>query len=573
MGLLNKDKKRPPLRATGRGAAATQTSNLRPQQVEKLAPCLGACPSGNDVRGWLTILAQREKNGLTLEAACDKAWALEMETNPFPAIMGRVCPHPCEKACNRLGKDGSVAINSVERLLGDWGIERRLAAPRLDVGGPFAERIAVVGAGPAGLSCAYQLARRGYPVTVFESLPGSGGMLRYGIPEYRLPRRVIDREVERITDLGVEIRYGVTVGKDVKIEDLKRDFAAIFVAIGAHLGKKLGCPGEDGPGVYTGTDFLRRANTGQKPPVGGKIVVVGGGDTAIDAARMSLRVGRDVAGVAAEEGGQVRILYRRTRQEMPAIEREIEEALEEGIEIEFLAAPAAIVRDGSGRVAGMKVQRMRLGEPDSSGRRRPVPIEGAIDEIEVDTVITAVSQSPDTDSLGAFVEKGWMDADAWGKTSVERIWSGGDDVNLGIATTAIGNGRQAALSIHAALRGTPLQERNHRAPIGPERIKVDYYETREPARREVVGAADRLASPSVEIDHGITQQAFLDEVGRCFSCGLCFGCERCWMYCTPGCFKKEKEAGPGRYYTIDIAKCDGCNKCMDECPCGFLDML
>ena len=573
MGLLNKNTNKKALRTTGRGAASTKSSALRPEQVPKLAPCIGTCPSGNDIRGWLTVIAQRETMGLTLDEARDRAWNIEMETNPFPAVMGRVCPHPCESACNRLGKDGAVAINSVERTIGDWGLERKLPAPRLGVGGPFSEKIAVVGSGPAGMSCAYQLARRGYPVTVFEGLPAAGGMLRYGIPEYRLPRGIIDGEVARITDLGAEIKYGVTIGKDIGFEDLRKEYAAIFVAIGAHKGRKLRCPGEDGPGVYTGTDFLREANSGATPEVGARVVVIGGGDTAIDAARMSLRVGRDVAGLAQEKGAKVTILYRRTRAEMPAIEREIEEALEENIAIEFLAAPAAIVRGDDGKVVAMKVQRMELGEPDESGRRRPVPIEGSIDEIEVDTVISAISQAPDTDALGAFTDTGWMDADEWGKTSLDGVWSGGDNVNLGIATTAIGNGRKAALSIHATLRGTEVKDRRFGPAIGPERIKMDFYERKEAAEREVLNAEARLAAPTAEVDHGIAQDDFLDEVKRCFSCGQCFGCERCWMYCTPGCFKKEKAPEPGAYYTINIGKCDGCNKCRDECPCGYLDMI
>ncbi len=574
MGLLKKDKDKKPLRATGRGAATTGSSTARPRQVTKLAPCIGHCPSGNDIRGWLTILAQRDKMGLSLEQAKDRAFYIEMETNPFPSIMGRVCPHPCEGACNRKELDGSVAINSVERMIGDWGLQRGLKAPRVEASGPFAEKVAVVGAGPAGLSCAYQLARRGYQVTVFESLPRVGGMLRYGIPEYRLPRDIIDGEVKRIQDLGVEIRCGVTVGKDVKLEDLKRDYAAVFVAIGAHSGKKLRVPGEEGSGVYTGTEFLRKVNMGEKVPVGRRVVVVGGGDTAVDAARVSLRLGTDAAETAERMGAEVTILYRRTRTEMPAIEREIEEALEEKIRIEYLAAPAKVVRDASGNVVKMVVQRMKLGEPDASGRRAPVPIEGALDEIEVDTIITAVSQAPDVKTLGAFEQAGWVNGDGWGKTGEDKVWTGGDNINLGIATTAIGQGHKAALAMHAALRGEAAHAPGNGPGIGPERLKLDFYAKQEKARRAVEPPEVRVTRPCEEIDHGITEQQFLAEVNRCFSCGLCFGCERCWMYCTPGCFKKVKpdELKPGSYYHVDISKCDGCNKCAEECPCGFLDM-
>ncbi len=573
MGLLNKNKKKKPLRTTGRGVAGTATSALRPQQATKQAPCIGHCPSGNDIRGWLTTIAHREKTGLSLEEAMDKAWMLEMETMPLPSVMGRVCPHPCETHCNRKEKDDPVAINSVERSIGDWGLERGLKPPTLDVGGPFTDKVAVVGAGPAGLSCAYQLARRGYPVTIYESLPKPGGMLRYGIPEYRLPRDIIDKEVALITGLGVEIKCNTPIGKDLTFEDLRKDHAAVFAAIGAHRGRKLGCPGEEGSGVYTGTDFLRAANSGETPEIGQKVVVIGGGDTAIDAARMSLRIGRDVAGVAEREGAKTTILYRRTRTEMPAIEREIEEALEENIEIVFLAAPAAVLRDDSGKVVGMKVQRMELGEPDDSGRRRPVPIEGAIDDIEIDTVITAVSQSPDCDSLGAFTDIGWINGDEWGKTEVDGVWTGGDNINLGIATTAIGQGHKAALSIHATLRGEEPKNGFETPPVGPDRIKMDFYEAKDVAVRKVLDPEERVSKPTEEIDLGITQEQALEEVNRCFSCGLCFGCERCWMYCTPGCFKKVGEPQLGDFYKVDLGSCDGCKKCADECPCGFLDML
>jgi NADPH-dependent glutamate synthase beta subunit-like oxidoreductase/Pyruvate/2-oxoacid:ferredoxin oxidoreductase delta subunit len=574
MGLLKKVDKAKPLRSMNRGGA-DGISALRPAQVVKLPPCSKTCPSDNDIRGWLTIIAQREKLGLGLEEACDRAFAIEAETNPFPAIMGRVCPHPCEGQCNRSHKDGAVGINSVERFIGDWAIARDLPLPKLEVGGPFPERIAVIGAGPSGLSCAYQMARRGYQVTVFESLAKTGGMLRYGIPVYRLPRHIIDAEVKRIQALGIEIRCNVTIGKDITLDALRRDFSAIYVAIGAHQGKKVGVPGEDGPGVYTGTEFLRQVNAGTPPPVGKRVVIVGGGDTAIDAARVCLRCGQDAASISRRMGSDVTILYRRTRDEMPAIAREIDEAIEEDIKIEFLAAPARIVRDAGGNVARMVVQRMALGEPDASGRRRPVPIEGKLDEIEVDTVVAAVSQQPDVKALGAFQEKGWLAIDDWGRTQEEKVWSGGDNVNLGLATTSIGQGRKAAVSMHATLRGIEPRLNGRGPDIGPERIKMDFFESRLPVQRSVMGPDERLANPAAEIDRGITEQQALAEVSRCFSCGSCFGCERCWMYCTPSCFKKvtvTTPPKPGDYYTVKLDTCDGCKKCADECPCGFLDM-
>ncbi len=304
MGLLKKKKKKKSsaamARFSGGGSSATEVSPLRPRAVTKQPPCVDHCPSGNDIRGWLTIVAQHEKLGISLEEAHRRAFLIEAETTPFPSVMGRVCPHPCEGECNRKELDGAVAINSVERALGDWALKHDLELPKLDVGGPFDEKIAVVGAGPSGLSCAYQLARRGYKVTVYESYKDPGGMLRYGIPEYRLPREIIDGEVKRIEDLGVEIHYGVRIGDEITLEKLRQDFDAVFVGIGAHKGWTMGIPGEDGPGVFTGTDFLRMVNAGEQVQVCDKVVVVGGGDTAIDAARVSARLGTDSAPICLE---------------------------------------------------------------------------------------------------------------------------------------------------------------------------------------------------------------------------------------------------------------------------------
>jgi len=557
VGLLKKKKKKAAVvHFSGGGASGSQISHLRPQAVDKLPPCVGECPSGNDVRGWLTAIAQREKQGLSLEQACDKAWMIEVETNPFPAVMGRVCPHPCEGACNRKEKDESVAINSVERYIGDWGIERSLKLPALDAGGPFDEKIAVIGAGPSGLTCAYQLARRGYKVTVFDALEKPGGMLRYGIPGYRLPRN---------TAVGAN---GVTLA------DLREQYDAVFVGIGAHKGKTMGIPGEDGSGVYTGTDFLNRANAGRDVEVGEKVVIIGGGDTAIDAARVSLRIGSDAAAISRRMGSEVTILYRRTRAEMPAIELEIEQALEEGIKIEFLAAPVKVLRDGDGKLAKLAVQRMELGEPDDSGRRRPVPIEGDVYEMEADTLVEAVSQAPDWDTLGGGIEvKGnWLEVDEWGRTAMDGVWSGGDTLTLGLATISIGQGRKAAECIHATLRGEEPKAPFERPPIAAKGLQLDWYDSKPKAQRTVLTAEARLRKPADEMDLGISAEAALEETTRCFSCGLCFGCENCWMYCQNNCFKKTKELAPGHYYDLDLSTCDGCKKCAEECPCGFLEL-
>ncbi len=577
MGLLKKKDKDSSSKlksrlAGGGGGGGSQISPLRPRYVESLPPCTGNCPSGNDIRGWLTVIALREKLGLSLDEACERAWRIEMETNPFPSVMGRVCPHPCETGCNRGSKDGPVGVNSIERFIGDWALEHGVKAERLEGEEPKSERVAVIGAGPSGLSCAYHLARRGYPVTVFESLPHAGGMLRYGIPVYRLPREVLDAEIQRIVDLGVELRLDCKVGTDVTFDEIRSEYDAVYIAIGAHQGKSLGIPGEEGPGVWTGTEFLNHVNSGKKVELGGNVVVIGGGDTAVDAARVSKRVSADAAAVASKLGSEVTILYRRTRTEMPAIEREVEEALEEDIHIEFLAAPNEILRNDDGSVRGMIVQRMELGEPDDSGRRRPVPIEGDTYELAVDTVIAAVSQKPDLGAIGSeALGDGWLNADDWGFSGVDGVWTGGDNLDLGIATTSIGHARRAADAIHAHLRGTEPKAPANGEMIRSDKIKLEWYPPIDRTQRRVRSPEERLANPFDEVDLGLSTEDALAELERCFSCGRCFGCENCWMYCQNNVFGKANPVSPGHFFDIKkMELCDGCKKCWEECPCGFI---
>jgi NADPH-dependent glutamate synthase beta subunit-like oxidoreductase len=553
MGLF-KEQKKPVIKAGP--TSGGEISPLRPKYVEKTPPCIGNCPSGTNIRGVLTTIAQAESYGRTHEEACEIALRMILENNPFPATCGRVCPHPCEEGCNRKDKDGAVAINAVERFLGDFGLEKGLK-PTLLTNEKHSEKVAVVGAGPAGLSCAYQLARRGYAVTVFEAFSQAGGMLRYGIPKYRLPREVLDAEIQRILDLGVELKTNFVIGKDMPLDDLRKQYQAIFVGIGAHKGIKLRVPGEDAPNVFTGTEFLNKVNSGEEVKAGGKVIVIGGGDTAIDAARISKRLGADVT-----------IVYRRTRNEMPAIAPEIEGALEEGIKIEYLAAPVEIlVKDGV--ATGMKCIRMELGEPDSSGRRRPVPKEGSEFEIEATAIIAAISQEPAFDGFERLREgKDWIVVDDWGATKEDGVWSGGDDVELGLATIAISQGRFAAEAIDARFRGKPLEKHQRPPLIKSDRMKLAWY--KEAVRNERSHVPPEERGMDTEIEHGLTQEQFLEESKRCMSCGMCMDCESCWMYCTNSCFVKLPK---GEHYKIKLEVCNGCKKCAEECPCGYIEMI
>jgi|YNPBryBLVA2012_1023415.scaffolds.fasta_scaffold00273_8 NADPH-dependent glutamate synthase beta subunit-like oxidoreductase len=553
MGLFKEVKK--PVIKSG-PASGGEISPLRPRYQPKTPPCMGNCPSGTDIRGWLTTIAQAEAYGRTPEQAYEIAWRMITDRNPFPAVCGRVCPHPCEEGCNRTAKDGGVAINAMERYVGDFGLKKGLKLQKLTEE-KYPEKVAVVGAGPAGLSCAYQLARRGYSVTVFEAFSKPGGMLRYGIPKYRLPREVLDAEIQNILDLGVELRCSTVIGKDVPLEELKKEYKAVFVGIGAHKGIKLRVPGEDAPNVFTGTEFLNKVNSGEEVKVGGKVLVIGGGDTAIDAARISKRLGADVT-----------IVYRRTRAEMPAIAPEIEGALEEGVKIEFLAAPVEIlVQDGV--AVGMKCIRMELGEPDASGRRRPVPKEGSEFVMEATAIIAAISQEPAFDGFEPLKEgKDWIKVDEWGHTKEEGIFAGGDNVELGLVTIAIAQGRFAAEAIDAHLRGKPLEKPAPLPPIPKERVKLSWYKEMPRNERPHVPVDQR--GMDTEIELGLSDEQALAEAQRCMSCGMCMDCETCWMFCTNSCFVKQPK---GEHYKIKLELCNGCKKCAEECPCGYIDLV
>lgn len=538
------------------GAGSREISELRPRFREKQAPCMHSCPNHNKIRDILMLVSKTEAYDKKYEDTLAQAFQMFAETTPFPAVCGRVCPHPCETGCNRKAKDGAVAVNSVERFVGDYALEKKLMPKKLTED-RRPEKIAIIGSGPAGLSCAYQLARRGYPVTVFEAFPKTGGMLRYGIPAYRLPGNVLDAEIQRIADMGVEIRLNTIVGKDIAYQDLKKEYKAIFVGLGAHKGKKLGISGDDAPNVWAGTDFLHRINQGEKIDVGDKVVTVGGGDTAIDAARVALRL-----------GAKSIILYRRTRDEMPAIDEEVNGALEEGVEIMFLAAPLEIYKEGE-RAVRMKCQRMQLGEPDSSGRRKPVPIEGDTFDLEFTCLIASISQEPHFKGFEELIEgRDWIKIDDKCKTKVDGVYSGGDNINLGLAVTAIYQGRKAAEAIHEMITGEPIPPESQAEVI--EKVKIKSYPDQARTGLHVVTVEDRLKGMDTEIVSTLTQEEAIAETKRCLSCGKCFDCGNCWSYCQEGGFVKPLVKGDP--YKIKTELCIGCAKCSAACPCGYLEM-
>jgi NADPH-dependent glutamate synthase beta subunit-like oxidoreductase len=561
MAKVAKKKKRG-LKTLRSGGAGAGTSTLRPGFVEKLPPCVGTCPNHNAVREMLMTISKAEEREKPHEQAFEEAFYTFLDTTPFPSVCGRVCPHPCESGCNRKEKEGPVGINSVERFIGDFGLEKGLK-PRKLTDEARSEKIAVVGSGPGGMSAAYHLARRGYPVTVFEAFPKSGGMLRYGIPDYRLPEKVLDAEIDRILQMGVELKLNAAVGHDVSLDDLdelRKEYKAVFVALGGHKGIELRVEGEDAPNVITGIDFLHRINTGETVDIGDRVLVIGGGDTAIDAARVSRRLGADVT-----------IVYRRTRKEMPAIEEEIDGADLEDVDIHYLAAPIEIYKE-NGKAVGMKCQQMELGEPDSSGRRRPVPIEGETFDLDFTCLITAVSQAPDFTGFESLIEgKDWIKVDDKFKTKIDGVYSGGDNVNLGLAIDAIAHGRYAALAIDALVKGAEDQAAESLGEvIRADKMQLGYYKEAQPVVRRELPLEERLKDMASEIAFTHTQEDAINEAMRCMSCGTCFDCGTCWSYCQDNAIIKPLVKGDP--YKFKLEFCTGCKKCSEVCPCGYIEM-
>ncbi len=584
-----------------------------PVYTQRLPPCRNACPASEDVRGYLTAIAQADLFGQTAGEALDEAWEILTDKNPLPAIHGRICPHPCESECNRKYKDdGAVAVNNMERFIGDYGLKRKLKLKKLtDEVKP--QKVAIVGSGPSGLSAAYQMARRGYQVTMFEAFEKPGGMLRYGIPPYRLPKEVLDAEIQNILDLGVTLKCNTKVGEDIPFEDIRRDFDAVYIAGGSHKGANMDVPGEESANVFTAASFLNRVNTGAKVDIGDRVVVIGGGDSAVDAARVSLRLqalkreeeelaeAQEVdkeeldeavkAQVAVQDTisdktmvdaarvtkrvskySEVVIVYRRTRAEMPAISEDVDAAAAEGIRIEYLSAPVRFITEG-GRATAIECIRMELGEPDDSGRRRPVPIKGSEYTLPVDTVMVGIGQKPDlVGGMATLANKwGWVDASSIGATSQAGIFAGGDVLGLGISANATGQGRVAARAMDAYLQGTDYRKPHMGATVKHTEIRMDYYEPA-PRNEEVeIDVADAVAGFK-EIRETLTTEQALAEAGRCMSCGLCNVCDQCRVYCPQQAVTRNMKRSKGKVMFTDYTRCTGCHVCFEACPTGYIQM-
>lgn len=544
-------------------SSARITPVFRPAQVEKAAPCQAGCANCGDIRGWIGKVAQRKKAGISQKEAYSQAWSIIAEVNPFPATLGRICPHPCENQCNRADLDEPLSINAMERFLGDYAINKNLPLPQLQ-SEAMKEWIGVVGAGPSGLSFAYQMSRRGYRVSVYDAREKPGGMLRYGVPDFRLPQEVLDAEIERILDLGIELELDCKIGADVSLVDLRTRHDYLYLGVGAQKGCDLSIPGADGSSVLTGSEYLRRINCGEEITLGLRVIVVGGGNTAVDAARCARR-----------SGSEVTIVYRRSREEMPAFPGEIEDALEEGVQLALLAAPTRIERSEDGSLVGVQLCRMVLGTPDSSGRRRPVPVSGPECLLTADAVIAAVSQIPVLDGLESAEHKGdWLVGDPEHHGS-NVLLAGGDATGVGIAGNAIMQGRLAAEQLHGRLRGTgPDGENNGDLhAIKSEQVLLTSKDSCAGVQPDKLPGEARLAEDKGEFTGTITESQFLAEVDRCFSCGSCSGCEQCYMYCTSGCFTRVEQPGPGRYFSLNLDSCKECGKCVEVCPCGFLEVI
>lgn len=522
---------------------ANHTGNwrtMRPVYADHLPPCNQACPAGENIQAWLYHAE---------EGAYEQAWQQLMQDNPMPAIHGRVCYHPCESACNRGHLDEAVSIHAVERFLGDQAIPqgwRVACAPRTG------KHVLVIGAGPGGLSTAYHLARMGHQVTIHEAGAQAGGMMRYGIPKYRLPREIVDAEVARIQSIGVTIKLNSRVD-DLEATMAEGRFDGAFLALGAHLARRIEIPGFDAKRVLDAVTFLRDMEGEARPKLGRRVAIYGGGNTAIDVARSVERLGME----------PVIIIYRRDLGHAPAFAGEITEAQEEGVQFQWLR------RIAQGDESTLTVEEMAL---DEQGKPQPT---GRFETIEADSVILALGQRAETGFLrrvsGLRVrEDGTIEVDETMMTGRPGIFAGGDMVpGEQSVTVATGQGKKAARHIDAYLRGTMYVKPDGHAPATFDHLNTWYYSDADASKQPLLNLVRRRSSFD-EIVGGLDADNALLEARRCLSCGNCFNCDNCYAVCPDNAVIK---LGSGKRYAINYDYCKGCGLCAEECPCGAIDMV
>ncbi len=606
-----------------------------PTYVQSTPPCQGSCPSGEDIRGWLQVVRGTEKPPKDVPWQ-EYAWRRLTEANPFPSVMGRVCPAPCETGCNRNEVEDHVGINSVEHFLGEYAIAKGLAfkGPATSTG----RKVAVIGGGPAGLSAAYQLALRGHAVTIFDEHEALGGMMRYGIPGFRTPREVLDAEIRRILDLGVETRLNCRVGTDVTMEEIRRDYQAVFLGMGAQAGRALPAPDAEAANVVTATSFLRAFNDGRLRHVGKRVVVVGGGDTSIDVATVARRLGHiehakptdaeqaiagylahDVAKVSAAQGAEVTLTSIFDIDRMQANKHEIEQALAEGIAIRGGLVPVGIVRGPDGRATALRVA--RCSAKLAGGKLTIDTHAGTEEDIPADLIVSAVGQAVDFTGLAEFDSgKGAVAADRnYQVTGKPGVFAGGDVLRPHLLTTAIGHGAIAAEGIDRFLRGEEPEKRpkidvhqfdlmrkmvekglpitkatepmhgtcdstaavhnydnrSDRYVIKHEELFLGHFGYTPRVKRGVITLTKESALGNFEERlQALSEAQAVEEAKRCMSCGLCFECDNCVVYCPQtAVFKVPKaKSTTGRYVDTDYDKCIGCHICRDVCPTGYIQM-
>ena len=512
---------------------------LRPVYVNRLPPCNAKCPAGEKCQAWLFHAESGDYR---------RAWETIIEDNPFPAIMGRVCYHTCEVACNRGALDAPVGINAVERFLGDNALEKGWVFPKPEK--LSGRRVLVVGAGPAGLSAAYHLARLGHAVRVVDSSEKAGGMMRYGIPKYRLPRDILDAEIARIKDLGVEIELNREI-TDLQEEIEQGKYDAVFLGVGASMARRAYILAGDAAHVVDAVSVLRSMEGEDKPMLGRRVVVYGGGNTAIDVARSMKRMGAEPL-----------LVYRRTREKAPAHQFEIEEAIEEGVSMKWLST---IKEAEQGEV---RIEKMEL---DENGQLKPT---GQYETVGADSVVLALGQETNLSFLSKLKdltsEDGVVDVDDDMMTKVPGVFAGGDMVKSERnVTVAIGHGKKAARAIHQYMMNEAVPVEKYDGAAGYDRLHTWYYADAPKTIRPQLDMIRRQTTFD-EVQQGLTEESALFEARRCMSCGNCFECDNCYGVCPDNAIIK---LGPGLKFEINYEYCKGCGICAQECPCGAIDMV